>query len=115
MVRIVIVAALLAGTASAPASAQRTIIGHGLSSCGTWTQERREARGAIPTRAWILGYLSGVNALDGDADFLAPVAVDSPAIFGWIDNYCRSKPLDNVQDAVNGLMIELRSRARRAR
>lgn len=59
------------------------------------------------TQAWVLGYLSAVNT--GDPDFLKQV--DPSAIFAWIDNYCRSKPLDQVVDAANGLVSELARRA----
>ena len=39
-------------------------------------------------------------------------ATDAQAIYSWIDNYCRSKPLELFPVAAANLVIELRARAR---
>src|ERR1700733_6651247 len=74
-------------------------IGDGANSCGAWTQERAQDSQRVQLwKGWVLGFVSGVNNIsDQHPDFLKQV--DAPAIYAWIDNYCRSNPLDHVFDA----------------
>lgn len=77
----------------------------GARSCGEWTQQRNKAGWeALATEAWIAGYLSGL-AFQSGKSFLK--GTDNPSLFLWIDNYCRTNPLDDVADASNELAAEL--------
>jgi len=84
-------------------------IGFGGDSCGKWIEAR--ARGqSVGMQYWVLGYISGVNTFRAEGnDFLKEV--DAAATFGWLDNYCRSQPLDPFAVAVNKLTAELKIRA----
>jgi hypothetical protein len=74
-------------------------------SCGTWTMERTTG-GNQALEYWVLGYLSGVNALgSNDADILANT--DANAVWAWMDNYCHQHPLDKLPTAVGPLLHEL--------
>jgi hypothetical protein len=63
---------------------------------------------------WICGFLTGSNDamfLLSKKDFLSDSQVDGDAAFGWIDNYCRTQPLNNVYDASAALATELEKKA----
>ena len=99
--------------ATAQASAEpRLALGQGVAtSCGTWTQARqaRTVQAGLAAQ-WVAGWLSGRNNEDGTTDFL--VGTDFDGLMAWIDNYCRSNPLDTVGTAALRLTTELLSRAR---
>jgi hypothetical protein len=59
---------------------------------------------------WVAGYLSGLNL---KSDFDGVAGTDFNGLMAWIDNYCRSHPLDPVATAAFKLMDELQSRAQR--
>jgi hypothetical protein len=68
------------------------IAGVGLHSCGSWTAARSRSAAGLEVQ-WVLGYLSGV-AYALQTDRVDPLGgIDDEAIFAWIDNYCRAKPL----------------------
>ena len=113
MVRIMILASVMLIAAYVQASAQTyTVIGQGNVSCGRWTQATHTDRydRSWAMRSWVLGYLSGVKNASPDL-----VPGDAGAILDWMDNYCRSNPLDPIVDAADALVIELRSREQRQR
>jgi hypothetical protein len=87
-----------------------SIIGFLKTSCGTWTQARTYPQ-SESMEYWALGFVSGANSALSvvEPDFLKNVG-DCNALFGWIDNYCRSKPLDLFPIAVANLVNELRTR-----
>ena len=66
----------------------------GTPDCGQWIQQKRQ-----PDRAWLLGYMSGLNVRHASAD-----RTDGPLekigsvdqIFLWMDNYCTANPLHRV-------------------
>ena len=96
------------------ASAQnRAVYGAAMVSCGQWQQTRTNGdKGTeFQLQAWIDGYLSGYNVATTGADFLASKPA-SVALYIWIDNYCRDKPLDVLVQAAGALKNELLSRAR---
>jgi hypothetical protein len=49
---------------------------------------------------WILGFLSGIGST-GSSYGLNPLngITDANAVWGWMDNYCREHPLDNIAAA----------------
>lgn len=111
--RLVLVALLLMAGASTSASAQArgnyTIIGAADTSCGKWTEVRANGQ-SIPMEFWALGYVSGANAFTAEGGDFAK-GMDAAAIFGWLDNRCRSQPLQLFARAVEALVYELKTRA----
>ena len=63
-------------------------------------------------QAWVAGFLTGYNIASAtDPDFLGKSMPDKVAMYIWIDNYCRDKPLNIVAAAVMALKDELVARA----
>ena len=85
-----------------------TVLGAGAVSCGKWTQQRQN-RNDMQIGGWALGFVSGANAMETNIDFLE--APDADAVLAWVDNYCRSHPLDQVSTALVHLVIELEQQA----
>jgi hypothetical protein len=85
------------------ASNSQTVLGEGNLSCGRWTQERNfRGSGAFQLESWILGYMSGLNEKGvGQADISR--GTDFFGLFGWIDRYCMTNPLDKLYMATNSL------------
>ncbi len=83
--------------------AHSQIANFGASDCGQWTKQPNEAR-----KAWLLGYMSGLNAAlsDNHNDTLNKVN-SAEQILSFVDNYCRSNPLKTVWHAGNALFAEL--------
>jgi hypothetical protein len=78
------------------------------STCGTWTAERKSSTQWVPAGNWVLGFMSGAaSALDRDL----LDGLDSEAILGWMDNYCRAHPLDKIAVGATRL-LEARANAR---
>lgn len=77
-------------------------------SCGTWVKDR-EAKSVNEMTAefWLVGYLSGLAMLS-NKDFLANT--DTTSIYLWMDNYCKTNPLETIIDAGFKLGIELMNR-----
>lgn len=85
----------------------RRLIGSAGLSCGEWINEKNEVV-RLGRRSWVLGYLSGLNALSS-VDFLKGFEVEG--ISAAIDKYCRENPLNDVADAatnVAGQMIRMK-------
>jgi hypothetical protein len=76
------------------------VYGAGASSCGEWTQER-QGQDWYSLGQWVLGFVSARS----NSGLLRQV--DSNAIAGWIDNYCREHPLDRLKRAADVLVAEL--------
>src|SRR4051812_10777106 len=91
----IVIATLVVPPVSAEEKKLRKYIGEGMNSCGAWTFERQQNSVKSAFYAtWVLGYVSGQNADESTSEFLE--GVDAGAIFGWIDNYCRSNPLMKI-------------------
>ena len=77
----------------------------GLNSCGSWVESRSE--GNFYTSAqWVLGYLTSygyysINHLK---------EVDSGAILTFMDNYCREKPLEDIESGAQSLINALKKK-----
>lgn len=86
-------------------SAQATdyiAIGPGLSSCGTWTADRRTRSAWFSEIAWVLGFLSGVGY--EETPRLNPLqGVDAGGVEAWLDNYCINHPLQPLVEAAKGV------------
>ncbi len=107
--------AVAALTVSSGAHSQKAIMGAGIRTCGDWLQYRSNNPAmAYQLFAWIDGYISGFNIASPDSDFLTAAAnsngLNSNALNAWVDNYCRSKPLDVIAAAATALMQALKAR-----
>ena len=79
-------------------------------NCGQWISRKRES-----DKAWLLGYLSGLNAWNAAAMWKSERGRDDPfkqiraaeQLFLWTDNFCRANPLDSLKAAGDSLFIEL--------
>lgn len=88
------------------------LLGEGTSSCGQRTEAvmANDAVVHLQQSAWVLGYLRG--AFDGMTVKPDPMAgLDSAAVRGWLDKYCREHPLDNIYTAASELTKELIKRS----
>lgn len=94
---------LILGFVSLPSSAFTTV---GNRSCGKWVEGRSNPGSYrnIGVISWLGGYISGMASMSG-VDILKDRDADS--VFLWVDNYCRSNPLENLSDAGNALYSEL--------
>jgi hypothetical protein len=112
MFRSIVVAMATLALSAAPVSSAR-IFGHGLSSCGKWTDVRRsQSPDNIAHASWAIGYLSGINQVISayeKKDIL--IRQDAQALLAWLDNYCRANPLETVGKALDLLTDELVKRA----
>ena len=107
---IITILALLAASPTVPF----TVVGEGNTSCGQWTDLRREnPNRVLPESAWVLGYITAVSR-----DFAVKRRINithgltGAAVDHWIDIYCASHPLDDIMSASNQLVVELARRAR---
>ena len=109
-----LITGLIVLSLTATSLAAQTWIGFGGASCGSWTEQRRT--NSVLSAAyltWVLGFLSGVNmetVISKGPDFLENV--DKGAIAGWLDNYCRAQPLDDLNTATALLFETLYKKAK---
>jgi hypothetical protein len=111
MIRVVTLAVAISLAVSLPVSAQekRTAFGEGSASCREWTRERQKNTGlGTELTAWVRGYVTGANAY-ADTEFLKQTSID--AINQWIDNYCRSRPLEILAQVTDALVNTLHAQA----
>ena len=91
----------------------QTVTSFGSPDCGQWVKLQRPA-----DRAWLLGYLSGMNHLWASLARLnknmPPAGMDpldalssADQAYVWMDNYCQKNPLKRVSDGGNDLFFEL--------
>lgn len=127
--RVAVVAFTILMTIATPAGSGY-VLDVGASSCGKW-MEARKVRGApaeVMHTSWIYGYLSAVAAsLESDArgavflgknsqtliekaDILNSKYIDASAINAWMDNYCRSHPVETIADALRILLAGLKEK-----
>jgi hypothetical protein len=104
---------LLLGMALVLADAGAQGVGiRGGPSCGTWvnaeSNHKNTREGINFGRTWVIGYLSGLASATGK-DFWGRQNINllsNDSVFLWIDNYCRSNPLKNLDDAAIILFAE---------
>jgi hypothetical protein len=78
--------------------------------CGVWLNKKR-----MPDRAWVLGYLSGLNTmheLNGNSNNPLSKVNSAEQIYVWMDNYCQKNPLNTVGDGGFQLFIELMKKSK---
>jgi hypothetical protein len=72
-------------------------------TCGKWLADRQSGN-AFSVGNWALGYLSGAATFSQTLNPLE--GLDSDAVLYWIDNYCRSHPLDKLTVALRAFVDE---------
>ncbi len=81
----------------------------GAPDCGQWVKDNNPNR-----KAWLLGYMSGLNVAHELADLKPKDPLDkmrsAEQAFLWIDNYCKANPLKTVAIAGLELFQELKSK-----
>jgi hypothetical protein len=95
--------ALIAMTVSSPVLATTSF---GSMDCGQWVKNQSNNSPNIQSKAWLLGYLSGLNAVEFSENALDKIN-STEQIFLWMDNYCKKNPLERVPKGAQQLMIEL--------
>jgi hypothetical protein len=108
LVRLIVVF-LLGGIGGYVAHAQGDfrILGAGTVSCGGWLEEREKNSDVwIQMSDWVNGFLTGVQ-VGGQRPLTAEQTRDVAGRSAWLDNYCRSKPLDDLSSASAALFVEL--------
>ena len=96
----VLYVAVAAALCAAPARAQSIhMIGAGVSTCGTWTADRKTPNSvlALSDGQWVLGFLTGVAITNHNADPLR--GLDANGVLAWVDNYCQANPIKQIVDA----------------
>jgi hypothetical protein len=80
-----------------------SVIGPGVGSCATWTEDNRRSLdlegisvSALQDRMWILGFLSGTGSM---AEYDPLRGLDAEVVFTWVGNYCRGHPLESIAAA----------------
>lgn len=76
----------------------------GGADCGQWLAEETPMR-----KAWLAGFLSGMNTAHvatQKGDPLDELSSMDQA-YAWLDNYCRQNPLNRVADGGVNLFVEL--------
>jgi hypothetical protein len=88
---------------AAAADEVRTLGAGANATCGKWSADRQSGD-AFSVGNWALGYLSGAATF---SQALNPLeGLDSDAVLYWIDNYCRSRPLDKLTVALRAFVHE---------
>ena len=59
--------------------------------------------------AWVLGYITAYNVYVFEGEDVAK-GVDAAGLLAWIDRYCATNPLDNIDTATMMLVRELQRR-----
>jgi hypothetical protein len=90
------VLAVVLMTSAATATPHSLVAGSGAISCGSWTADKQTLMNSDEVQ-WVLRFLSGVGAPEG---------MDSEAVTGWLDNYCRAHPLKNLSYAASAFVLE---------
>lgn len=90
-------------TWAAPATSYRAI---GMADCGEWVKSQTTGTQKQSDRAWLLGFLSGLNQNDIYKNALAKIS-SAEQIYLWMDNHCKANPLKSVGEGGFKLMNEL--------
>jgi hypothetical protein len=101
-------AALISGMLMLPDhAAAYAVIGNGTMTCEAWTTARRDPHGSggLMNEQWVVGFLSGIGSMVlGELDPLH--GLDADAVYHWMDDYCRSHPLEKIEAAARVFIQE---------
>jgi hypothetical protein len=96
---------LCAVTAISPAAqttvgGSKAVVVEGLTDCGEWLASRQRQTSAA-LEEYVLGMLNGL-VIGSDREFWRATEpkISRDAAYFWIDNYCRSHPTEQLNDAV---------------
>jgi hypothetical protein len=104
MRKIIVCAAVWTAISVTGAQAAQAL-GQGSASCGKWTENQRDKFFAVVDGVWLSGYLSGYSVYTSDEiDLHLP---DQAAREGWMTDYCKNHPLDQIYKAADQLILEL--------
>ena len=78
----------------------------GAADCGEWVKSQTTGTQKQSDRAWLLGFLSGLNQDDFYENALSKVS-SAAQIYLWMDNYCKNNPLERVSRGAHNLLYEL--------
>jgi hypothetical protein len=82
----------------------RVTYGHGAASCGAWIAARKPyGKDQAVMVSWVLGYVSAAGVFSTGG---LP-AVDSDGLASFMDNYCRSHPLEPINGGAMHLVRHL--------
>ena len=70
-----------------------------------WNALAAETKAGLQLQ-WVLGYVTAYGSYGNDSFR----KTDPDAMTGWIDNYCRANPLDNVEVAAQKLVEALKAK-----
>ena len=78
----------------------------GDTSCGKWVKDRTSGivKDQLSLTSWLIGYLNGI-ARWSEVDILSNA--DRESLMVWMDNYCKTNPLESVEHGSFNLSIEL--------
>ena len=82
----------------------KDFIAIGNRNCGEWVRDQ-----TVSDKAWLVGFLSGINVTGVTNDALKKIQSTSQ-IYLWMDNYCKANPLQMVSDGAYKLLDELVAR-----
>jgi len=81
------------------------ILSNGTITCGEFLSD------SVPTQAadteWVLGYISGRNMESSKGSRMAGSSFTAPqSASAWLQNYCRTHPLNRLAEAADALRDE---------
>jgi hypothetical protein len=97
-----LIAALIAGSADS-AGASYVVYGVGTKGCDEWSAVRKLPGQTQLFESWLSGYVSGAN---GAGSEMTPL--DVREMVDFVDQHCRSHPLDRIYEAAAQLIDTLR-------
>ena len=107
--RLLFLSSLLSITLGYATSATAGVIqGAGAIPCGKWISERATG-GHNMALAWVMGFMSSYNHYVRSSSKRNGVfgEIDHNSIALWMDNYCKSNPLESVYSGSDKLIEEM--------
>jgi hypothetical protein len=114
MRKLLLALALAGATLPAAAEQQKTYAVYMTISCEAYTEERWDPQGVRykQIQAWISGYVTAYNGWQADThDILGGSSVSGAE--SWVENYCKTHPLNNLSNAMAELIGGLYSQRQR--
>lgn len=94
-------------TCASLAQAAATVNFVGVRSCGEWFSNKSSELLKSNQESWLLGYLSGLASVTRK-DFIT--GTDNSTLFQWVDDFCRAKPIEDIDSAANEIARKLINR-----